>query len=47
MLLGKIDSDPALLIAERAAFSDDDKYLARFASTLGNVKGIGNNDIYK
>lgn len=45
-LLGTIDSQPALLIAERAAFSTDTKTLNGFSTSLRNIKNLGANDIY-
>ncbi|KAI9686285.1 MAG: hypothetical protein M1822_003941 [Bathelium mastoideum] len=46
VLLGKVHGIQALLLAERAAIADDTKYLGQFASSLRNVKSIGDNDIY-
>jgi m7GpppX diphosphatase len=45
-LLGTIDSKPALLIAERAAFAIDYAHLASFPTSLTRVKNLGANDIY-
>lgn len=45
-LLGTIDSQPALLIAERAAFATDTPHLASFPTSLSNIKNLGANDIY-
>ncbi|KAF2838646.1 scavenger mRNA decapping enzyme [Patellaria atrata CBS 101060] len=46
VLQGTIDDEPALLLAERAAFPADATHLAYFASALENVKNLGANDIY-
>ncbi|KAL8944344.1 MAG: hypothetical protein Q9216_000529 [Gyalolechia sp. 2 TL-2023] len=45
-LLGSIDSEPALLTAERAAFPSNPKTLEVFHKCLVNVKNLGTNDIY-
>ncbi|KAF2690404.1 scavenger mRNA decapping enzyme [Lentithecium fluviatile CBS 122367] len=45
-LLGTIDSQPGLLIAERAAFATDHAHLASFPTSLSRVKNLGANDIY-
>jgi m7GpppX diphosphatase len=45
-LLGTISSQPALLIAERAAFATDTPTLTGFSTSLRNVKNLGANDIY-
>jgi m7GpppX diphosphatase len=45
-LLGTIDSEPALLLAERAAFATDEAHLSAFPTTLTAVKNLGANDIY-
>lgn len=45
-LLGEIDSQPALLIAERAAFATDHAHLSSFPTSLTKVKNLGANDIY-
>lgn len=46
-LLGTIDSSPALLTAERAAFPSDLATLETLNSTLANLKNLGDNDIYR
>lgn len=46
MLLGSIQSKPALLLAERAAFSVEPVHLESFSSSLANIKNLGANDIY-
>ncbi|EOD48222.1 putative mrna decapping protein [Neofusicoccum parvum UCRNP2] len=46
VLLGSIQSKPALLLAERAAFSVDPVHLESFSSSLANIKNLGANDIY-
>jgi m7GpppX diphosphatase len=45
-LLGTIDSNLALLIAERAAFATDHAHLAAFPTSLTRIKNLGANDIY-
>jgi m7GpppX diphosphatase len=45
-LLGTISSQPALLIAERAAFSTSPTTLSVFSTSLRNIKNLGANDIY-
>ncbi|KAF2020069.1 scavenger mRNA decapping enzyme [Aaosphaeria arxii CBS 175.79] len=45
-LLGTIASKPALLIAERAAFSTAPSTITTFPSTLTGIKNLGANDIY-
>ena len=46
-LLGEIDTKPALLTAERAAFPSDQKTLLAFHAAITNVSNLGNNDIYR
>lgn len=45
-LLGTIDSQDALLIAERAAFDTSDANMRGFSTSLRNIKNLGANDIY-
>ena len=45
-LLGKIESKPALLTLERAAFPDNTKTLERFHASLTSIANLGANDIY-
>ncbi|KAK1671432.1 HIT-like domain-containing protein [Colletotrichum godetiae] len=45
-LLGTIDSNPALLILERAPFPTDPSYLAATPTTLSSITNLGANDIY-
>ncbi|KAI4205387.1 MAG: hypothetical protein LQ350_000428 [Teloschistes chrysophthalmus] len=45
-LLGTINSEPALLTAERAAFPSSSEALAAFHACLSDVKNLGTNDIY-
>jgi m7GpppX diphosphatase len=45
-LLGTIDSQPAILLAERAAFETSHDQLSSFPSSLSNIKNLGANDIY-
>lgn len=46
VLLGSISSEPALLLAERAAFSTDTAYLTSFPRLVTHVNNLGENDIY-
>jgi len=46
-LLGKIEDDPALLTAERAAFPSDQTTLKAFHEAITGVKNLGDNDIYR
>lgn len=45
-LLGSIDQQPAILLAERAAFSSDQDSLSQLAPTIKSLKNLGANDIY-
>ncbi|OIW28399.1 scavenger mRNA decapping enzyme [Coniochaeta ligniaria NRRL 30616] len=45
-LYGTIDSQPALLILERAPFPTNPDYLLSVAGTLSTLKNLGANDIY-
>lgn len=45
-LLGTIDAQEALLIAERAAFDTSDANMRGFSTSLQNIKNLGANDIY-
>lgn len=45
-LYGTIDSQPALLILERAPFPTNPDYLLSVAGTLRTLKNLGANDIY-
>ncbi|EOA87029.1 hypothetical protein ACJQWK_08778 [Exserohilum turcicum] len=45
-LLGTVDAQPALLIAERAAFDTTPALLQSFSTSLRNIKNLGANDIY-
>jgi len=45
-LLGTIHDQPALLIAERAAFDTSSANLSSFSTSLRNIKNLGANDIY-
>lgn len=45
-LLGTIESQDALLIAERAAFDITDANMRGFSTSLRNIKNLGANDIY-
>jgi m7GpppX diphosphatase len=47
VLHGTIDDKPALLLAERGAFSTDPQYLASFAQLLTRIQNLGDNDIYR
>lgn len=45
-LLGTIDSKPAVLVIERAAFPEQQEALSTLIDALNNVETIGTNDIY-
>lgn len=45
-LLGRINDKPAIVLAERAAFSTDDQVLETFVQSLQHVHNLGVNDIY-
>ncbi|KAF2734924.1 scavenger mRNA decapping enzyme [Polyplosphaeria fusca] len=45
-LLGTISSQPAILLAERAAFATDTPHLTSFPTSLSAIKNLGANDIY-
>ncbi|KAG9194575.1 scavenger mRNA decapping enzyme [Alternaria panax] len=45
-LYGTIDSKPALLLAERAAFDTNPSIISSFPTSLRNIKNLGANDIY-
>ena len=47
MLLDNIDSSPALLSVERAAFPNDFRTMEIFPTSLANIKNLGDNDIYR
>ena len=46
VLQGTISGEPALLLAERAAFSNDESYLSSFSRLVTHVNNLGANDIY-
>jgi m7GpppX diphosphatase len=46
VLQGTIGGEPALLLAERAAFSNDERYLSSFSRLVTHVNNLGANDIY-
>ena len=46
-LLGKINGQPALLTAERAAFPSDEKAIKAFQAALIRIDNLGENDIYR
>jgi m7GpppX diphosphatase len=46
VLQGTISGEPALLLAERAAFSNDESYLSSFSRLITHVNNLGANDIY-
>ncbi|KAM0712661.1 hypothetical protein Q7P35_000108 [Cladosporium inversicolor] len=46
VLQGTISGEPALLLAERAAFSNDEPYLSSFSRLVTHVNNLGANDIY-
>ncbi|KAI4868678.1 scavenger mRNA decapping enzyme [Hypoxylon rubiginosum] len=45
-LYGQADSQPALLILDRAPFPDAEEYLSILPSSLRSITNLGNNDIY-
>ncbi|KAI0378775.1 scavenger mRNA decapping enzyme [Hypomontagnella monticulosa] len=45
-LYGNVDSQPALLILERAPFPDAEEYLTILPTNLRSISNLGNNDIY-
>ncbi|GAB7356655.1 hypothetical protein MBLNU459_g7372t1 [Dothideomycetes sp. NU459] len=47
VLQGTIGSEPALMLAERAAFPTDADHLATFPTSLSHVQNLGDNDIYR
>lgn len=46
VLQGTIGGEPALLLAERSAFSSDESYLSSFSRLITHVNNLGANDIY-
>lgn len=46
VLQGTISGEPALLLAERAAFSNEESYLSSFSRLITHVNNLGANDIY-
>lgn len=47
ILQGTIRGEPALLIAERGAFSEEHEYLSSFPRLISNIENLGDNDIYR
>ena len=47
VLQGTIHSQPALLLAERAAFTSDPSLLSVFTSSLSQITNLGDNDVYR
>ncbi|KAI0117131.1 scavenger mRNA decapping enzyme [Daldinia grandis] len=45
-LYGQVDSQPALLILERAPIPDAEEYLSILPANLRSITNLGNNDIY-
>ncbi|KAI1648056.1 scavenger mRNA decapping enzyme [Daldinia loculata] len=45
-LYGQVDSQPALLILERAPIPDAEEYLSVLPANLRSITNLGNNDIY-
>lgn len=45
-LYGRVDSEPALLILERAPFPEAPEYLTAVPANLRSLTNLGNNDIY-
>jgi m7GpppX diphosphatase len=46
-LQGTIADQPALLLAERAAFDANESHLSTFSSSLSHIRNLGDNDIYR
>ncbi|KAF2083550.1 putative mRNA decapping hydrolase [Saccharata proteae CBS 121410] len=46
VLLGTIKSQPAILLAERAAFSTETQHISAFSQSLSRIENLGANDIY-
>ncbi|KAG9587153.1 scavenger mRNA decapping enzyme, partial [Aureobasidium melanogenum] len=47
VLQGTIANQPALLLAERAAFDADESHLSTFTTSLSHIQNLGDNDIYR
>lgn len=47
ILQGTIADQPALLLAERGAFTTDAQYWTEFPRLLAHIKNLGDNDVYK
>ncbi|KAI4823192.1 scavenger mRNA decapping enzyme [Aureobasidium sp. EXF-8845] len=47
VLQGTIADQPALLLAERAAFDANESHLSTFSSSLSHIRNLGDNDIYR
>nr|POE72225.1 m7gpppx diphosphatase [Quercus suber] len=47
ILRGTISNEPALLLAERGAFTQDSQYWAEFPQLLSHIQNLGDNDVYK
>ncbi|KAI1118834.1 HIT-like domain-containing protein [Nemania sp. NC0429] len=45
-LYGRVGSEPALLLLERAPFPDAPEYLSALPTNLRSITNLGNNDIY-
>ncbi|OTB14317.1 hypothetical protein K445DRAFT_75880 [Daldinia sp. EC12] len=45
-LYGHVDSDPAILVLERAPFPEAEEYLSVLPASLRSITNLGNNDIY-
>ncbi|KAG9515293.1 scavenger mRNA decapping enzyme, partial [Aureobasidium melanogenum] len=47
VLQGTIANQPALLLAERAAFDPDEAHLSTLTASLSHIQNLGDNDIYR
>nr|POF14991.1 m7gpppx diphosphatase [Quercus suber] len=47
ILQGTISNAPALLLAERGAFTQDAQYWTEFPQLLSHIQTLGDNDVYK
>lgn len=47
VLQGTIANQPALVLAERAAFDATESHLSTFTNSLSHIQNLGDNDIYR
>ncbi|KAL1303564.1 hypothetical protein AAFC00_006933 [Neodothiora populina] len=47
VLKGSIDGQPAILLAERAAFQSESSYLHTLPTSLAHIRNLGDNDVYR